>query len=447
MKPILLTTTMLCIVVGAVANSDCTFLRVEQVSKKGGVHVLASSVQASNSTPTHSVASKLPIPSGQYGIGRVGFDWVDENRRDRLDPEHHRELMVYLWYPTARSDADIKGTYLPGAKAMDARPDTQRLMRDEFGAKWPLIVSGDIYSHAVEQAPVAKTAANLPLVVFSHGNGSTSFTYTWLIEDLVSHGYVVAAIEHTGTALMVWFPDGRLMPYREAPIPANASPSERMQKQMESISKGITEGAEDVRFVLDRISQLNKTGKGQFPLKGRIDLSLFAAMGHSAGAEFAARACQLDDRLKACVDLDGAMVPIAALPIYPDQATMKQPLLFLEANHPESQMGGSPGEHQEFFNVKEKQLRDCPSGTYDVILKSPGIAHPSFSDMPVLFAGEGEYPAPELVSHNIDLIERFVRTFVDRNLKGVQNSNVFKAPGAEVEIRRYGTTAASHGNP
>lgn len=45
------------------------------------------------------------------------------------------------------------------------------------------------------------------------------------------------------------------------------------KKQMESISKGITEGAEDVRFVLDRISQLNKTGEGQFPLKGRIDLS------------------------------------------------------------------------------------------------------------------------------------------------------------------------------
>jgi hypothetical protein len=170
-------------------------------------------------------------------------------------------------------------------------------------------------------------------------------------------------------------------------------------------------------------------------------------MGHSAGAEFAARACQLDDRLKACVDLDGAMVPIAALPIYPDQATMKQPLLFLEANHPESQMGGSPREHQEFFNVKEKQLRDCPRGTYDVILKSPGIAHPSFSDMPVLFAGEGGYPAPELVSHNIDLIERFVRTFLDWNLKGVQNSNVFKAPGAEMEIRPYGTAAASHGNP
>jgi len=352
--------------------------------------------------------------------------------------------MVYLWYPTARSNADAKGVYQPGAREMDANPDIQRRMQDDFESKWPLVVSGAIYSHAVDRAPAAKTPPKLPLVVFSHGAGGTSFAYTWLIEDLVSHGYVVAAIEHPELTVAVRFPDGRLVPRREEPMPANASPSERMQKQMESISAGISEGADDVRFVLDRITELDKTGEQQFPLKERIDLLRLAAMGHSAGAEFAARACQLDDRLKACVDLDGAMVPVAALPIYPDHATMKQPILFLEANHPESQMGGSPAEHQAFFKVKEKQLNECPAGTYNVILKSPGIAHPSFSDMPVLFAGENGYPAPELVSHNIDLIEKFVRAFLDKNLKGVQNSTVFDASSAEAEIKPYGVRAASH---
>ena len=224
---------------------------------------------------------------------------------------------------------------------MDEQPEIQRRMQGDFGSKWPLIVSGDIYSHAVERAPVAKTPAKLPLVVFSHGVGGTSFGYTWLIENLVSHGYIVAAIEHTGTAVTVWFPDGRLVPFREAPVLANSSPSDQMRQRMQMISAGIAEGADDVRFVLDRITELNKTGAEQFPLKGRIDLSRFAAMGHSAGAEFAARACQLDDRLKACIDLDGAMVPFAALPIYPDHKAMKQPLLFLEAYHPPSQMGGT----------------------------------------------------------------------------------------------------------
>jgi pimeloyl-ACP methyl ester carboxylesterase len=382
---------------------------------------------------------KLPIPSGQYGVGRAGFDWTDTKRRDLLDPEHARELMVYLWYPTDRSTANTKGIYLPGARQMDEQPEIQRRMQGDFGSKWPLIVSGDIYSHAVERAPVAKTPARLPLVVFSHGVGGTSFGYTWLIENLVSHGYIVAAIEHTGTAVTVWFPDGRLVPFREAPVSANSSPSDQMRQRMQMISAGIAEGADDVRFVLDRITELNKTGAEQFPLKGRIDLSRFAAMGHSAGAEFAARACQLDDRLKACIDLDGAMVPFAALPIYPDHKTMKQPLLFLEAYHPPSQMGGPPDQLNEFFRVKENQLTTCcPAGTYDVTIKSPGIAHPSFSDMPVLFAGEDGYPAPELVSHNIDLIEKFVLAFLDNNLTSAQKSNVFGSPGLETEIKPYG---------
>ena len=329
---------------------------------------------------------------------------------------------------------------------MDAAPDIRRRLRDEFGPRWPLIVSGAIYSHAVDRAPVAKTASSLPLIVFSHGAGGTSFAYTWLIEDLVSHGYAVAAIEHTGGAVAVWFPDGRLVPQRENPMPVKASRAERMQKQMESISAGISEGADDVRFVLDRISELAKTGDQQFPLKDRIDVARLSAMGHSAGAEFAARACQLDDRLKACVDLDGAMVPVAALPVYPDHATMKQPLLFLEAYHPESQMGGSPSQHQEFFKIKEQQLSDCcPFGACDVILKSRGIAHPSFSDIPILFAGEDDYPPPEQVSHNIALIEKYVRGFLDKTLNGAQNKT-FDSPDAEAEIKLYGKPIAPHGS-
>lgn len=35
---------MLCIVVGAVASNDCPFFRVEQVSKKGRVHVIAKNI-------------------------------------------------------------------------------------------------------------------------------------------------------------------------------------------------------------------------------------------------------------------------------------------------------------------------------------------------------------------------------------------------------------------
>lgn len=278
------------------------------------------------------------------------------------------------------------------------------------------------------------------MIIFSHGNGSTCFNYTSLIEDLASHGYVVAAIEHTESAMVVFFPDGRIIPFHDDSLPAGLSPAERFHRMGASISEGINEGSADVRFVFNRLTELNTGDVQHFLLAGRLDLNRIAAMGHSAGAEFAARACQLDARLKACVDLDGGMVPIAALPEFPDHATLKQPLLFLEADHPESQMGGTHAQHEEYFKKKEEQLQSCPLGSYDVVLKSVGIAHPSFSDIPLLFAGKDGYPETGAVLHNLDLIETFVRVFLDKNLKGekaplLDGSN---ATLPEATLKRYG---------
>lgn len=142
-------------------------------------------------------------------------------RPDRFstDPQAHRELMVYLWYPASQKHANVRGEYLAGAKQMDAVPEIQRRMSEHFGANWPLILSGAIFSHAEERAPVAENPARFPVIVFSHGLGSTGFNYTSLIEDLVSHGYVVAAIEHTESAMAVWFPDGRIIPFHQDSLP------------------------------------------------------------------------------------------------------------------------------------------------------------------------------------------------------------------------------------
>jgi pimeloyl-ACP methyl ester carboxylesterase len=358
------------------------------------------------STPPADALPKIPVPSGPYGIGRVGYDWVDASRPDPYssDPKAHRELMVYFWYPAAQKPADAKGAYLPGAQRMDALPEIQSRMSREFGRNWAAMISGAIYSHAVERAPVLSSPRRLPVVIFSHGLGGTGFNYTCLIEDLVSRGYVVASIEHTYTAIAVWFPDGRVAPRHKDSPPA--------ARTMDLISVG----AADVRFVLDRLTEANGNAK-EFLLAGRLDLNNVAAMGHSAGAEFAARACQLDRRFKACVDLDGGMVPVGALPEYPDGATLKQPLLFLEADHPESQMFGTPAEHAAYFKKKEEQLQTLRPGSYDVVLKSPGIAHPSFSDYPLLFAGKDGFPETAVVLHNHELIEKYVREFLGKNLR------------------------------
>jgi dienelactone hydrolase len=380
----------------------------------------------------------LPARSGPYGIGRVGFDWTDSTRPERFasKPEAHRELMVYVWYPTDTKSAEARGTYLPGAKAMDAVPSIQAGMREDYGSNWPLIVSGAIVSHAVADAPMAKAPRQFPVVLLSHGMGGSGFGYTALIEHLVSHGYVVAAIDHTDSAGAVWFPDGRLVGFhRDQPAPG-LSPAEQWKKMMASVGEGIEEGAADVRFVLNQLLQANE-GKSVFA--GRLDANRVAAMGHSAGAEFAARACELDARFKACVDLDGGMVPVAALPEYPDGATIQQPLLFLEANHDETHMGGTHEQHAEYFKKREEQLKKCPAGTYAVVLRAPGMVHGSFSDDPFLEAAA--HPQQnETASHNFDLITTFVRAFLDKTLNHRTGTIYDSRPSAipEAEVTAYG---------
>ena len=346
-----------------------------------------SAGQAETAQP--DAVPRLPTPTGPYGIGRVGFDWTDATRPDRFasKPGAHRELMVYMWYPAESKSAEVTAPYLPGATAMDATPEIQAGMREDYGSNWPLIVSGAIVSHAVANAPIAKTPRQFPIVLLSHGLGGSGFGYTALIEHLVSHGYVVAAIDHPESAGAVWFPDGRLVGFhRDQPAPG-LSPAEQWKKMMASVSEGIEEGAADVRFVLNQLLQVNA---GTSLFAGRLDPNRVAAMGHSAGAEFAARACELDARFNACVDLDGGMVPVAALPEYPDGAAIQQPLLFLEAIHDEAHMGGTHEQHLQYFKKRDEQLKKCPAGTYAVVLRSPGIMHGSFSDDP--FLGAGAHP-------------------------------------------------------
>jgi hypothetical protein len=115
------------------------------------VHV--QQLSASSSIQTSTAMPQIPSPSGPFGIGRIGLHWIDTSRTDDYDRSRQRELMVYFWYPAAKS-ADPRGQYLPGAAQMDALPEIHKLMSREFGSAWAGIVSGEISSHAIDHAPI-----------------------------------------------------------------------------------------------------------------------------------------------------------------------------------------------------------------------------------------------------------------------------------------------------
>ena len=53
------------------------------------------------------------------------------------------------------------------------------------------------------------------------------------------------------------------------------------------------------------------------------------------------------------MDLNGGMVPVAALPEFSDGATLRQPLLFLEAEPPRSKMGRTNAQQDAYFKKME----------------------------------------------------------------------------------------------
>src|SRR6266404_180293 len=190
--------------------------------------VLALNITANGQTESaRSDVPKLPRPTGSFGVGRVAFDWIDPNRVADMaeDRGPHAELMVYVWYPTEAAIKEVKGRLLPGAKEIDSAPGISDSLKSKlFGSNWPLVVSGAIASHAKENAPIAKNPRAFPAVLFSPGAFGTCFQYSSFIEDLVSHGYVVAAIEHTSEVFGVAFLDGRVHVYSATRIPKQSMP-------------------------------------------------------------------------------------------------------------------------------------------------------------------------------------------------------------------------------
>ncbi|KFN50894.1 alpha/beta hydrolase family protein [Arenimonas composti] len=106
-------------------------------------------------------------PPPEVPVGRMHRAWVDEDRRD-WSGAGPRPLAATVWYPAA-----------PGSPVS---PWTGGVF--EFG------------SFATD-APFADTTRR-PLVLLSHGTGGSAAQLSWLAQELVRAGFVVAAVNHHG---------------------------------------------------------------------------------------------------------------------------------------------------------------------------------------------------------------------------------------------------------
>src|SRR4029077_8252235 len=124
----------------------------------------------------------------------------------------------------------------------------------------------------------------LPLVVLSPGFTNSRSALTALAEDLASHGYVAAGIDHTYESPATPFPDGRVTP----------SLARAARRRDDGFKEKLAAGrAADVCFVLGELTGAHPA----WPGGGVIAPSRIAMAGHSAGGAAVIAAMLADARI------------------------------------------------------------------------------------------------------------------------------------------------------
>ncbi len=372
--------------------------------------------------PRQSRSQRLPQPSGKSGIGYHRFEWTDSSRPEILATNATmRRIVTDIWYP-AENASQTTVPYLDTVAI--SRAFGSNGLQSMFGsAGAALIRSGNVHTHAHEDAGFDKRLDKAPVIFFSHGMGMIPQVYTAQIEDLVSHGYIVAAISHPYDAWLVSFTDGGDVPF-ETKQRNTAGNTEEQHIAYEN--KRIEWWAEDIRFALNQLTRLNKTKDVRIPFAGHLDLTRVGALGHSAGGRAAARACQIDTRIKSCADQDGVAM---MQPFYvgPDGVGMTQPFLLFERVRtipPDEADAASLGMSLEDLTELVNRLRQnketalaATGESYHVLLHFDSSTHMSFSDLPLLQA-KNDIEAV-MVCRVLKVTCRYTREFFDKTLRKI----------------------------
>ena len=367
---------------------------------------------------------RFPDPSGPYEIGTLTYNWADADRPEvfTADPDDRRELMVQIWYPAKGDPSSLRAPYIQDADAVTS----------EFARLFdvPEFLLGNlkyVTTNAIPSAPVAAPMADdepgYPVLIYLEGLGTFRQMNTFLVEELVSHGYVVVAIDQPYTATNVVFPDGRQVEglptertkplARQSYLPAERAPTLNGRTFQEGIIPYL---AQDVSFALDRLAVLNQAGPNGI-LTGQLDLQRAGTFGPSLGGLVGGEACRLETRLRACLFLD------APMPTGVVEEGLQQPAMWLTRDAEMMRLerrkaGGWPeAEIHAELTSNRAVFESLPGDGYFV--EVPGMFHSNYTDMPSwsplwrLLGVAGPIDAQRANS----IINAYSLTFFDRHLK------------------------------
>jgi predicted dienelactone hydrolase len=373
---------------------------------------------------------RFPTPTGPHAIGTLTYHWVDASRSDVFATEarKRRELMVQIWYPAIAQPTAPRAAYLPDAAAVTAAL-ARILDKPGFVFRHFQYVT----TNAVSSAPAAGDQAPYPMLIFLEGATGFRQMNTFQVEHLVSHGYVVVALDQPGAAAVVVFPDGQqaaglttLAQFKAAVGPsympglANAPrngllglqlPNGRVLKD-NSIVPYL---AQDVVFTLDRLAILNRSDPNGI-LTGKLNLQRVGVFGMSLGGIIVGEACRLDQRLRACLVMD------AAMPTDVVKAGLQQPSMWITRDAASMRLerqraGGWPEAEIEAHQTSMRAVYEGLSGA-GYFVRIAGAFHFNFTDIPswTPLAPQLNLAGPVNAQRAHDIVNAYSLAFFDRHL-------------------------------
>lgn len=194
-----------------------------------------------------------PFERGGYPVGVRTVQAIDRDRDRRFPCE--------IWYPAA-----------PAYSGRDIDPATRDCFPgsvDNMPRNQPAVRDADAQ------------AGTYPLILFSHSSGGDRRQSAFLCTHLSSHGYLVAALDHSERVV-------------EALMPRDGESEKQRGKRLEAV---IASRVPDIRFLLGYLLE-----RDWDPLI-TIDLEQIGIVGHSFGGWTALAAIDFEPRIRAVAAL------------------------------------------------------------------------------------------------------------------------------------------------
>ncbi len=353
---------------------------------------------------------RLPQPTGPYGIGTLTYHWVDANRPEifTTDPNDRREIVVQIWYPAQGNSSSPHAPYVPDPRVLAPLLNMLHLPGFLFDhLKY-------VETHAIPSASVAAGESMYPVLIFSPGRAGFRQDNTHQIEELVSHGYIVAGVDHPYASSGVLFPDGRLITIDPRLLPGPPPQRALFVNRRFFDEVALRFLAQDIIFTLDQLTAINQSDPNGI-LTGRLDLGRVGMYGPSLGGLIGAEACYLEPRLRALLAMDVHM------PADVVQAGLMQPTMFISRETQWMQLEGWTPEYiAETLTTQRAVFQNLSGDGYRVLI--PGTFHVNFGDGAYLFGPLASWlgiTGPIAGDQANSIIGSYTLAFFDKYLKGL----------------------------